>query len=319
MRINRITIYIGILISLLFYVAYTISRLLPFDLNHVVYVCQSILQSLPDIVIYASSFVFGLVVLKLLIDFIFMTKYANGFRYTSHPKYIGELAKKYKLENKIVMYKSAQPAAFCLGIVRPKIYISSDMIKLLNENEMEAVILHEMYHLNYKNNLMLFIFNIFSYILFFFPFIKDLKRQYEIHEEIQADKLAYTYLKAKAPLVTSLKKLLLYEEPATKYGFGFSKTEGVEYRIRSITENHIPINTFSLRNSLISLASFVVLSSLLLLPITRTHVHAQGRDIMVMCYDSNNCQQMCKNTTSEPSLLNTSTNRSSLLKPYSPK
>lgn len=317
MRIPNTIIYVSILISLLLYVGFIISRLLPFDLNHVVYICQSILQSLPSILIYASFAIFGLIMLKLLVDYFFMRKYAANFRAIAPPHIILSIIKKYDLENKIVVYKSEQPSAFCIGIVRPKIFISSGMVQLLNKTEIEAVILHEEYHLRHKNNVMLFIFNTFSYILFFFPLIKDLKKQYEIYEEIEADKHAYTYLNGNAPIINSLKKLLLYEEPALKYGFGFSKTHDVEYRIRSIIQNRVQIRAFSLRNILISLASFITLSSLLFLPVTKTHVHAQGRDVMVMCYDSDNCQQMCKSNHVSTILLDTSINRSSLLTPYS--
>ncbi len=317
MRIPNIIIYVSILISLLLYVGVIIFRLLPFDFNHVVYICQSILQSLPNIVIYAFFSIFGLTMLKLLIDYFFMTKYAKSFHSIPPPQTTLTIIKKYNLENKIVVYKSEQPSAFCIGILRPKIFISSGMIQLLNKTEMEAVILHEVYHLKHKNNLMVFVFNTFSYILFIFPFIKDLKRQYEIHEETEADKHAHTYLKGNGPIVNSLKKLLLYEEPVLKYGFAFSKTHDVEYRIRSIIQNRVQINTFSFHNILISLFSFTVLSVLLFLPVTKTHVHAQGRDVMVMCYDNDNCQQMCKSNHVSTTLLDTSINRSSLLTPYS--
>lgn len=295
MRDLKSLFYVAILLSLLLYVGFALYRMIPFDLHHVVYVCQSLLQNLPEILVYSASALGILIALKLFIDFVFITNYTKSFQLLPQSQKLLYIAKKYELRDQVVLYKANSPAAFCIGMVRPKIYISSAMIALLNDAELEAVVLHEMYHLKHRNNLMLFTFNLFSYILFLFPFVRDLKKQYEMQEEIKADKMACDQLRAKKPLLQALKKMLMYREPALSYYVaGFSKTIGIEHRIRSIIGEHEQFNLFPIRNIAISLISLSIVSVFILLPVNKSHVHAQGVDVMVMCYDNNNCQKMCK-------------------------
>lgn len=291
---HRISFYFILVSFLLIYVGYVISRLIPFDLDHVVYICQSALQSLPNTFNYLVWGITAIIIMKIITDYISIQKQIKKFARIATPQNLSKLLIKHNILDKVIIYKNSEPEAYCIGLLKPKIYISSKLIKIMDENELESILVHEMYHMQNRNNLILFIFKYFSYILFPFPFIKDLHKQYELQAEIEADKMASISLNKHNPLLKALKKLLLYEPPSIDYGFGFSKAEAVEYRVKSLVSGKVQSTTFSMRRISISIASFIIFSLLLFLPISRTHIHAEGKNYIIVCYDNNDCQNLCK-------------------------
>ena len=64
--------------------------------------------------------------------------------------------------------------AFCLGFFRPKIYLSTGLTKLMNGPELEAIILHEKYHLLKRDNIFLTAVNFIKQLFLPFPILADL-------------------------------------------------------------------------------------------------------------------------------------------------
>ncbi len=294
MKNHKITFYFILVCVLFFYVGFIVSRLIPFDFDHVVYMCQSALQSLPNTFNYLLWGITVVIIMKIVADYISIQKQIKKFMRINTPENLNKLLIKYNILDKVIIYKNSEPEAYCIGLFKPKIYISSQLVKIMDENELESILIHEMYHMNNRNNLILFILNYFSYILFPFPFIKDLSKQYELQAEIAADKMASISLNKHNYLLKALKKLLLYKPSSINYGFGFSKAEAVEYRVKSLVSGKAQSTNFSIRRISISIVSFIIFSLLLFLPISRTHIHAEGKNYMIVCYDDNDCQNLCK-------------------------
>ena len=76
----------------------------------------------------------------------------------------------------LVIVKDEKDFALTIDWFSPKIVVSSNLIDMLSRKQLEAVILHEYYHLTNKHPLLLITSEIFSSSLPFLPVLRDLSR-----------------------------------------------------------------------------------------------------------------------------------------------
>jgi len=96
--------------------------------------------------------------------------------------------KKVGLEaDKVVVVQKNSSLAFTYGIRSQKIVLSVGLIRRLSSMQLEAVILHEMYHLANRHSLLLILSEIISSTLFFLPLVKEINKKMKIVFEKQAD------------------------------------------------------------------------------------------------------------------------------------
>lgn len=93
-----------------------------------------------------------------------------------------------KLEkDKIVIIQKQSSHAFSYGIKSQKIVLSEGLVKKLTSKQLEAVILHELYHLENQHSLLLIVSEIISSTLFFLPLVKEINNKMKVVFEKQAD------------------------------------------------------------------------------------------------------------------------------------
>jgi len=86
--------------------------------------------------------------------------------------------------------ETSQPQAFCGGLLRPRVYVSTGALELLDERELRAVIAHERHHAERRDPLRLACGRVLAGALFFLPALARLaRRQYEL-AEMNADTAA---------------------------------------------------------------------------------------------------------------------------------
>lgn len=88
----------------------------------------------------------------------------------------------------LVIVKDEKEYALTIDWFSPKIVVSSNMIAKLSRKQLEAVILHEYYHLKNKHPLLLITSEILSSSLLFLPVLRDLTRKLRTVLEQEADK-----------------------------------------------------------------------------------------------------------------------------------
>jgi Zn-dependent protease with chaperone function len=113
----------------------------------------------------------------------------------------------------VVFLKLAARRAFCLGFWRPRIWLTAGLVELLSDQELAAVVAHEVYHYRRRDPLRLLIGRALQSAFFFLPLMADLARASEIHQEVAADQLAVRYLGDDLPLLCALQKLLQQSTP----------------------------------------------------------------------------------------------------------
>ena len=83
-----------------------------------------------------------------------------------------------------------QPRAFCAGLIRPRVYVSSGAVALLDERALHAVLAHERHHASRRDPLRLATGRVIARALFFVPGLGELVRRQQALAELSADESA---------------------------------------------------------------------------------------------------------------------------------
>jgi len=80
-----------------------------------------------------------------------------------------------------------RPRAFCAGLLRPRVYVSTGMLALLDESALAAVLLHERQHARRRDPLRLACGRVLARALFYVPRLGELVRRLQALSELSAD------------------------------------------------------------------------------------------------------------------------------------
>lgn len=148
--------------------------------------------------------------------------------------------------------------AFTAGLIRPHIYVSSDLEKRLSQIELDAVLAHETAHLRRRDPLRLTIYRFLSCALFWLPALKGLAADIADEAEIEADNVAAR----RNPLALASAILKLASAPHPAYMRAaiaqFNHPDLLDRRIRRLAGEDTPLPTRVRRRSLV-MAGFSVL------------------------------------------------------------
>lgn len=115
-------------------------------------------------------------------------------------------------KKRIIEIREVKPTVFCFGLFRPKVCISSGLIKILRKDELGAVLLHEHQHMVVKEPLKLFVVKYFQSIFFFLPGIRTVINKYITFSELAADERASDDSVGRSKLARAIFKISEAEE-----------------------------------------------------------------------------------------------------------
>jgi Zn-dependent protease with chaperone function len=87
-----------------------------------------------------------------------------------------------------------RPQAFCMGLLRPRIYVSTAALDELGEQQLDAVLAHEHLHRLRRDPLRIISGRVLGEALFFLPALRRLSARYCALAELAADEYAVTTL-----------------------------------------------------------------------------------------------------------------------------
>lgn len=90
----------------------------------------------------------------------------------------------------VTIFQSSSAIAFCAGLVRPRLYLSTGALDVLNDDELAAVVAHERHHASRRDPLRLLVAGVISDGLFFVPALRRLADRYGDLAELAADRSA---------------------------------------------------------------------------------------------------------------------------------
>jgi Zn-dependent protease with chaperone function len=139
----------------------------------------------------------------------------------------------------IILIKDDIQVAFTHGLLSPRVYISSGLIQSLNRHELNAVVLHELYHKRHRDPLRFLLLSILKDTFFYIPMGRYLFGLLHSLQEKAADDEAVSAMNEPFGLASALIKIArsgcVALGPASIKGFG-KGFGGVEVRVKRLIE-----------------------------------------------------------------------------------
>ena len=145
------------------------------------------------------------------------------------------------LTGRIDLVQTPLPIAFCYGLRRPRICLSSGMVTALDAEQLTALLWHEQAHLLQRDPLKVAVGRAWTAMFFFLPLARTLYSGYLLAKEIEADAYACTRCGGNGPLTAALARLLDVQDarglvvPQAAGG-----TDALEMRVDSLL-GHAPV------------------------------------------------------------------------------
>lgn len=117
----------------------------------------------------------------------------------------------------VYMIPARLPAAFCFGLIRPRVAISSGLLERLTPDEQAAVVWHEAQHARVHEPLRCLIGRLTVGTFFWIPALRDLLDRYLLAKELAADSVAMQRTSRRA-LVGALHEVIAQPSPSGAIG-----------------------------------------------------------------------------------------------------
>lgn len=89
-----------------------------------------------------------------------------------------------------LLFHDDLPQAFCAGLLKPRVYVSTGAMATLDEAALQAVLRHERHHARRRDPLRLAAGRVFTRAFFFVPGLRELVRHHQELAELSADESA---------------------------------------------------------------------------------------------------------------------------------
>ncbi|TNJ62224.1 M56 family metallopeptidase [Paenibacillus hemerocallicola] len=188
-------------------------------------------------------------------------KWHKLFSSNRHAKLTKHLNYKYRgLGTEIIVVRNEAFVALAIGMYRPKIVISTQVLHMFNDDEVKAILLHEWHHCRNHDSIKLFIMTLLTEAFGYWPIMKPIFRYYQTWTELLADRFAIRQMGTELHLGSVLLKLskLGKTEPVTAVHFAAS---AMHYRMLQVLEPHqtVKVKISLLRPLLASLSLLLLL------------------------------------------------------------
>ncbi len=175
------------------------------------------------------------------------------------------------LTHRVSLLDSTDYLCFCACLTFPHIYVSRAVVETLNDTELEALLLHEKYHLQNHDPLRIMLGRLTVSSFVVMPVLKDLFERFLVRKEIAADQFAIRYQGNQRGIAGALRKLLQEQTGSDAAGFGVSGTEALKERLNYLLGRQDP-ETLPLAHIPLSLIAPLLLTFSIVASLTILHV-----------------------------------------------
>lgn len=124
------------------------------------------------------------------------------------PTGLRRLAARASLAGRLELVAAPEPLAFCHGLLRPRVCVTTGLLGLLDPEELRAVLLHEAHHVARRDPLRRCVADWLATALFFLPLVGMLRDHHAVASEVAADRWALERMGGERCLAAALYKLL---------------------------------------------------------------------------------------------------------------
>lgn len=103
---------------------------------------------------------------------------------------LGEVARVASLH--LYRTTASRPAAFCFGLLRPRIVFTTGLLERLSDEEQVAALWHEAHHARVREPLRCLVARLVASTFFWVPVLRDVFDRYALIRELDADQIATT-------------------------------------------------------------------------------------------------------------------------------
>jgi beta-lactamase regulating signal transducer with metallopeptidase domain len=153
----------------------------------------------------------------------------------------------------VTVFAHESPEAFCAGLLRPRVYLSSAALQSVGDGELSAVIGHETHHCRRRDPLRILTVQVLSDCLFFLPVMRHLRERYCTLTELAADEAAMTVSADRRSLAAAL--LVFAEGPTGVVGIA---PERVDHLLGDSPRWELPVSL--LAGALVTLAGLAAIA-----------------------------------------------------------
>ena len=160
-----------------------------------------------------------------------------------------------------IIISNPAPIAITMGFVNPKIVISTGLISLLTDDELKAVVAHEIYHKDNRDPLKIFLLTLCAFTIGYIPILKWFNHQYRIIQEVLADEFAIRKQGTSVNLGSALLKMLkVGKQEKMPFAYASFADTSVNYRIEYMLNPLKDVQwKIPLKKAFLSLAIFILL------------------------------------------------------------
>ncbi len=142
------------------------------------------------------------------------------------------------LGDKVHLVDLETPFCFSAGFISPRVYLSRCIAENLTPEELEALLLHEKYHIENHDPLKILLGGIITSALFFIPVLKAMFRRYLIEKEVAADQSAIKYQGHSRGIAGALYKMSV--KNFMPVHATANAGDALEYRIDYLAKHQLP-------------------------------------------------------------------------------
>lgn len=170
------------------------------------------------------------------------------------------------LTDKIVLVRTDHLLVFAHGFINPRVWLSTGLMRALNDDELEAVLRHEAYHVKVHDPLMILLVRCLSRMLFFAPVARDLCETYTLAKEIAADSYAAQAMGGALPLVRALRKLIVARPVPALNAALVGDVNAIETRLLALLDPARPLPALPMKHLSISLLWPLIFMVVIVMP-----------------------------------------------------
>ncbi|WP_419960953.1 M56 family metallopeptidase [Psychrobacillus sp. BM2] len=160
-----------------------------------------------------------------------------------------------------IIISNPVPMAITMGFMKPKIIISTGLINLLTDDELKAVVAHEIYHKDNRDPLKIFLLSLCASTIGYIPILKWFSHQYRIIQEVLADEFAIRKQETSMNLGSALLKMLkVGKQEKMPFAYASFADTSVNYRIEYMLNPLKDVQwRIPLKKAFLSLVVFILL------------------------------------------------------------
>ncbi len=156
--------------------------------------------------------------------------------------------------------------ALTIGFFQPRIIVSTGVLSMFSNHEVEAILLHEWYHCRNRDPLKMFLLALILDGLGYIPTMKAMVRDFKTWKELLADRFAIKQMGTEYYLGNVLLKLSKVGKMQHSTAVAYFAENAINYRIMQVLEPkqriHVPMSDF--KPLLLTLSLIFIMSSIIL-------------------------------------------------------